>query len=180
MSDMVKNVQIGAERTIEIIKGLKTFSRLENEEKTRIDLHKDLDIALLLLESRHKNIVPIDKDYDDNIVEIDGYQGQLGQAFLNMIGNALDALEGVKDPKIITKTQRSKDKVEVSIKDNGIGIDEDVMEKIFDPFFTTKGIGIGTGLGLSITYGIVEKHDGSIGVNSKPGEGAEFVIELPS
>lgn len=179
VGDMVGNVQIGAERTIEIIKGLKTFSKSETENKTRVNLHKDMDIALLLLESRHKNIVTIEKKYDEDVPEIDGYQGQLGQAFLNIIGNALDALEGVKNPKVTIKTKRRRSRIDVSIKDNGAGIESDIAAKIFDPFFTTKGIGTGTGLGLSITYGIVEKHNGTIRMNSRPGSGAEFIIQLP-
>lgn len=178
---MIKNVQVGAERTTEIVKGLRTFSKSETDERTMVDVHQDIEISLLLLESKHKNRITIDKKYAENIPEIEGYQGQLGQAFMNLIGNAIDALDekGGKNPKITIRTKKKKNSVEISIKDNGPGIDEEVIDKIFDPFFTTKGIGTGTGLGLSITYGIVEKHQGTIQVNTQSGKSTEFVIDLP-
>lgn len=178
--EMIKNVQIGAERTTEIVKGLRTFSRGESEEKALVDIHEDIDVALLLLESRHKNHVIIEKKFADNAHQIEGYQGQLGQVFLNLIGNAIDAVEGKGDKaKVTIRTRFKKHEVEVVVKDNGYGIESDILDRIFDPFFTTKGIGTGTGLGLSITYGIIEKHNGNIQVKSTPGKGAEFIITLP-
>lgn len=178
--DMIKNVQIGAERTTEIVKGLKTFSRSEDEIKSSIDVHEDIDVALLLLEGQYKNIINVEKKFAEKVPTIEGYQGQLGQAFLNLIGNAIDAVqEKGEKAKITIRTKLKKGFVEISIKDNGMGISPEVLDKIFDPFFTTKGIGIGTGLGLSITYGIIEKHGGNIQVHSEPGKGAEFIVLLP-
>ncbi len=178
---MINNVKIGAERTTGIVKGLRTFSRTNQEEKSMVNLHKDLDLALLLLKSKYKDNITIIKDYDDRIPKIAGYEGELNQAFVNLINNAIDAInETEKDGTIILKTQLFTNKeILISIKDTGIGISDENAEKIFDPFFTTKKIGVGTGLGLSITYGIIEKHSGTITVDSEKDMGTEFRISLP-
>ncbi|WP_420316163.1 YfiR/HmsC family protein [Ekhidna sp.] len=177
---MMKNIQIGAERTAEIVKGLRTFSRFDSEKISKVNVHKDIEVALLLLQSRYKDIVKVEKKLMNNIPEIEGYKGELSQAFLNIIGNALDALETTQAKGIIViKTAKVKNGVKITIKDNGEGIEEEKLEKIFDPFFTTKKVGSGTGLGLSITYGIVEKHEGTIDVKSTRGKGTEFTIILP-
>ena len=113
-------------------------------------------------------------------MEIDGYKGQLSQAFLNIISNSIDAVAPKgKDGKIDIETSFDGKRAEVKISDNGIGMSESDMQKIFDPFFTTKKVGAGTGLGLSITYGIIERHGGTIAVNSHLNEGTEFIIKLP-
>lgn len=180
IGEMIKNVQIGAERTTEIVKGLRTFSRSEEETKSKIDIHQDLDVALLLLQSKYKDSIKLEKSYDKSIPLINGFKGQLGQAFLNIIGNAIDAVKlRDVDPMIQIKTKLVKDTIIVIIRDNGIGMSKEIQEKIFDPFFTTKGVGAGTGLGLSITYGIIEKHGGHIEVSSAENAGAEFKITLP-
>jgi signal transduction histidine kinase len=178
--EVVKNVKIGAERTTTIVKGLRSFSRSESEEIGKIDIHQDIEVALLLLQNRHRDKIEIEKDFNLKIPEIDGYSGQMGQVFLNIIGNAIDAFEENQlNPMIKIRTELNKKGVLISIKDNGSGIDEDVLDKIFDPFFTTKKVGLGTGLGLSITYGIIEKHKGDIKVKSKKNTGTEFIIRLP-
>lgn len=177
---MIKNVQIGAERTTEIVKGLRTFSRSEDEQKTKIDIHKDIEVALLLLHSQYKDVIKLETSFEENLPMVDGYQGQLGQAFLNIIGNAIDAVKARNiDPMIQIKTKFKEGSVKIMIRDNGTGMSKETQEKIFDPFFTTKGVGAGTGLGLSITYGIIEKHNGAIFVSSALGAGTEFVISLP-
>ncbi|WP_436515605.1 YfiR/HmsC family protein [Ekhidna sp. To15] len=180
IDQMITSIKVGAERTTEIVKGLRTFSRAETEKKTRIDIHADIDVALLLLNSRHKDAISINKKLSDQHMEVDGYKGQLSQAFLNIISNSIDAVAPKgKDGKIDIETSFDGKRAEVKITDNGVGMSEDEIQKIFDPFFTTKKIGAGTGLGLSITYGIVERHGGTIAVNSQINEGTEFIIKLP-
>lgn len=176
---MIKSIRVGAERTIDIVKGLRTFSRAQEESMSEMDLHDDIDVALLLLKNKIKHNVKIKKDLADKLPVMYGYSGQVGQAILNIVGNAIDAIASRDDPKILIRTTVIGDKVKLSIKDNGVGIKREDLDKIFDPFYTTKKIGEGTGLGLSITYGIIEKHNGSIKVESKSGVGTEFKIELP-
>lgn len=180
IATMISSIRIGAERTTEIVKGLRVFSRSEEEELTKVDVHQDIDVALLLLQSRHKDKISIKKKFLKKLPMIDGYQGQLGQAFMNIISNAIDAIETVeKEGEIIIETLLINDRLVVKIKDNGSGMSPEDLEKIFDPFFTRKEVGQGTGLGLSITYGIVEKHNGNIKVSSHLNEGTEFIIDLP-
>ncbi|SNT40056.1 His Kinase A (phospho-acceptor) domain-containing protein [Ekhidna lutea] len=180
IDQMITSIKVGAERTTEIVKGLRIFSRSETEKKTNIDIHNDLDVALLLLNSRHKDAVKINKHFADQIPEIQGFKGQLSQAFLNIISNSIDSVnQKGKGGEIDIFTSKNGASVEVKIKDNGVGMSEVDRQKIFDPFFTTKKVGAGTGLGLSITYGIIERHGGTIVVHSKLDEGAEFIIKLP-
>lgn len=179
IDSMVKNIRVGAERTIDIVKGLRTFSRAQEESMDVIDIHDDIDVALLLLKNKIKHNVTIEQDLAKKLPEMHGYPGQVGQAILNIISNALDASSSKEESKIHIQTKVSGEKVYITIKDNGTGIKPEDLDKIFDPFFTTKKIGEGTGLGLSITYGIIEKHNGSIDVKSTIGEGTEFKIELP-
>ncbi|MEO9872061.1 YfiR/HmsC family protein [Ekhidna sp.] len=180
IDQMINSIQVGAERTTEIVKGLRIFSRSETEKKTKIDIHNDIDVALLLLNSRHKDVIKIEKNFADEVLEVDGFKGQLSQAFLNIISNSIDSLNengGKGNINIVTDTNGKE--IEVKIVDNGVGMSKEEILKIFDPFYTTKKVGAGTGLGLSITYGIIERHGGTISVNSKPTEGAEFIIKLP-
>lgn len=180
IDQMISSIKVGAERTTEIVKGLRNFSRSETEKKTKIDIHGDLDVALLLLNSRLKDSIQINKKFADKVIEIDGFKGQLGQAFLNIINNSLDAIsEKGKDGVVNIETSMNGKEIEIKISDNGTGISDADKQKIFDPFFTTKKVGAGTGLGLSITYGIIERHGGTISVNSKVNEGTEFIIKLP-
>ncbi|MEP0987605.1 YfiR/HmsC family protein [Ekhidna sp.] len=180
IDQMISSIKVGAERTTEIVKGLRIFSRSETEKKTKIDIHGDIDVALLLLNSRHKDAVKINKHFTETNLEIDGFKGQLSQAFLNIINNSLDSVtQKGGDGEINIITSMNGESVEVKVKDNGVGMSEAEQQKIFDPFYTTKKVGAGTGLGLAITYGIVERHGGTITVNSEVNEGAEFTIKLP-
>ena len=173
---MIDSVKTGTERTTEIIKGLRTFSRLDEDVLKIADIHEGLDSTLILLRNKYKQRIEINKLYG-NIPEIECYPGQLNQVFMNILSNAIDAID---DKGIIAiSTSKSNKSIRISIKDSGRGISENIKSKIFDPFFTTKEVGQGTGLGLSICHSIIEKHRGSIEVKSEIGKGSEFVIALP-
>lgn len=180
VEELVADIQKGAVRTMEIVKGLRVFSRLDEEEQKPANVNENLDATLVLLRNKTKDKIAVRKFYDSSIEDITCYPGQLNQVFMNILSNAIQAIpEGRKDGEIMVYTENRAEEVIIRIKDNGSGIAEDVQKRIFEPFFTTKAVGVGTGLGLSIVYGIVEKHGGKIYVNSKVGEGTEFVIHLP-
>ncbi len=177
---LVSDIKKGAVRTIEIVKGLRVFSRLDEEEQKSANINENLDATLVLLKNKTKDNVEIKKLYDDTLGEIDCFPGQLNQVFMNILSNAIQAFpEDQKEKKIWIYTESLEKSVNIRIKDNGMGIPEDVKKRIFEPFFTTKPVGVGTGLGLSISYGIIEKHNGEIYVESEQGKGTEFVITLP-
>lgn len=174
---MMQDIKVGAERTAEIVRGLKNFSRVDDESIIIADVHEGLDSTLVILGSQLSNGVEVVKNYDKYLDPIQCYPGQLNQVFMNVLSNAIQAMCGQGLIEISTYTKENY--IVISIKDDGPGMSEEVRQKIFDPFYTTKDIGKGTGLGLSITYGIVEKHHGSVEVKSKEGQGAEFIITLP-
>lgn len=174
---MMKDVKVGAERTAEIVLGLKNFSRLDDASVVISDIHEGLNSTLVILGSQLKEGIEVVKNYDKDLEPIQCYPGLLNQVFMNILSNAVQAMNGTG--VITIKTVSEGENLSIAIKDDGPGIPEEVLQKVFDPFYTTKDIGKGTGLGLSITYGIVEKHNGSIHVQSKLGQGAEFIITLP-
>ncbi len=203
---MLDSMKVGAERICEIVRSLRNFSRLAEAEIKAVDIHEGLDSTLVILQNRlkaqalHPEIHVI-KKYG-NLPKVECYAGQLNQVFMNLLTNAIDAidehnqmrtsargadasltLEHIKaNPSVIhLQTEVVNDKeVEIRIADNGPGIPEQTRQRIFDPFFTTKPVGIGTGLGLSISYQIVvEKHGGKLHCFSQPGQGTEFVIQIP-
>ena len=180
---LMDDIRLGADRTSEIIKGLRSFSRLNEAEQKDANIHEGLDATLVLLRSKTKNEIDIIKDYDGSLPHINCNPGQLNQVFMNIITNAIEAIEmdervGKKEIKITT-LNKDEDNVEVRISDTGTGINEETRKNIFEPFFTTKDVGKGTGLGLAISFGIIEKHKGKIELKSEPDEGAEFIITLP-
>jgi signal transduction histidine kinase len=174
---LVKSIQIGAGRTAEIVRGLRNFSRLDNDEKMLAHIHHGLDSTLLILQNKTSGRIEIIKQYDLSLPLIECNPGQLNQVFMNLLVNAVEAIEG--QGTILVSTKNLDTVIEIEIKDSGAGMSEEVRSKIFEPFFTTKAIGKGTGLGLSISYGIIEKHDGTIAVESEPGKGTAFKIILP-
>lgn len=177
---MVKDVNYGVTRTIEIVKGLRVFSRLDEEEMKRANINENLDATLVLLRNKTKNRVKVSRFYDENMKEIDCYPGQLNQVFMNIINNAIQAIpEEREDGEISLYTEESADEISIRIKDNGVGIPEDVKSRIWEPFFTTKAVGVGTGLGMSISYSIIEKHHGKIELESEVGKGTEFILSIP-
>ncbi|MGB3653042.1 MAG: AAA family ATPase [Rivularia sp. (in: cyanobacteria)] len=183
---LLYSMKTGAERIREIVLSLRNFSRLDEAEIKPVDIHSGIDSTLLILQSKlAKNTkypeIKVIKQYSQ-LPKVNCYASELNQVFLNIIGNAIDALRDKQDKPIITISTSLKDNqnILISIADNGVGISQSVLNKIFDPFFTTKPVGSGTGLGLSTSYSIVvEKHRGKLSCNSKLGEGTEFLIELP-
>jgi len=166
----------GSERVREIIRNLRNFSRLDEAEVKEVDLHEGLDSTLMLLNNEIKNRITVHKEYGD-IPGVICHPGHINQVFMNLLLNAIQAIEGKGN--IWIRTRSLGDQVEIEIQDDGKGIPPDVVSKIFDPFFTTKPVGTGTGLGLSITYNIIKTHGGTITVESEVSRGTVFRIHLP-
>jgi signal transduction histidine kinase len=183
-------MSIGTTRIKDIVLSLRNFSRLNESEIKKVDLHEGLESTLLIIQNRlHQQLdfqeIKIIKNYGE-LPKIECYPGQLNQVFLNILSNAIDALrQAEKDqkllqPEIIISTHFIENQIKISIKDNGSGMSPETQSKIFDPFFTTKPVGQGTGLGLSICYQIiVDKHQGQLDCISELGRGTEFLITLP-
>ncbi|MEO5675687.1 MAG: ATP-binding protein [Chitinophagales bacterium] len=178
INSLIRGIEEGSRRTAEIVKGLRSFSRLNDEEMVKAEINEGIESTLLLLQNklRHQNIEVI-KSFGD-IPEINCFAGQLNQVFLNLLSNAIDAIG--HDGKVFITTEVKNDNIKISIRDTGPGMTPEIKQRIFDPFFTTKEVGKGTGLGLSITYGIIEKHRGKVEVRSEVGKGTEFIISLPA
>ncbi|GAA6616471.1 ATP-binding protein [Scytonema sp. NUACC26] len=177
----LSSMKIGAQRIREIVLSLRNFSRLDEAEMKEANIHEGIDNTLLILNHRIKQNIEIIKNYG-NLPFIECYPAQLNQVFMNILNNAIDALDEShsKHKKIAIETSILNNKqVKIAIKDNGNGIPSEIKNKLFDPFFTTKPVGKGTGLGLSICYTIIEKHKGSIEVVSDLGKGTEFILTLP-
>ncbi|MBW4420209.1 MAG: HAMP domain-containing protein [Myxacorys californica WJT36-NPBG1] len=191
-SKVLQSMEIGTQRIREIVLSLRNFSRLDEAEYKQADVHEGIDSTLLILQHRLKSkdnhpTIEVLKEYGE-LPKIECYPGQLNQVFMNLLANAIDALEDAAlkteqpaSPQITIRTTRlDAEWIRISIADTGSGIPESVKAKLFDPFFTTKSIGKGTGLGLSISYQIVnERHQGKLYCNSTLGQGTEFVIEVP-
>ncbi|MEG5042003.1 MULTISPECIES: ATP-binding protein [unclassified Microcoleus] len=184
---LLESMKIGSERIRQIVLSLRNFSRLDEAQMKLVDIHEGIDNTLLILSSRLKQGIEVVKNYGE-LPKIECYPAQLNQVFMNIIENAIDALEESGDnykkskiPQILIQTQKlDSSQIMVRISDNGPGISLAIQSKLFDPFFTTKAPGKGTGIGLAICYQIVEKHRGKIEVISSLGGGAEFAIALPA
>lgn len=182
----LSSMKMGADRIHEIVVSMRNFSRSDDGNMKSADIHEGIDSTLVILNHRLKQGIQVIKQYG-KLPAVECSPAQLNQVFMNVIGNAIDALEEVKkgdkgySPTIWISTEVAADDntVTVKIRDNGPGIAPGCAQHIFDPFFTTKSIGKGTGLGLAISYQIVAKHHGKIEVNSPIGQGTEFVITLP-
>jgi signal transduction histidine kinase len=177
LRSMIADCVEGAERIRDVVKNLRLFSRLDDGEFKRIDLHESFDSTIRLLSEYYgAGRIKLVRDYGD-LPRVNCYAGQLTQVWTNLLVNAAQAIKGDGEVKITTRVEAES--VVIQISDNGCGIEPDHMRKIFDPFFTTKPVGEGTGLGLSISYGIIEKHRGTIRVESIPGMGTTFLISIP-
>jgi two-component system NtrC family sensor kinase len=177
LKSIVSDCHQGAERIRDIVQNLRLFSRLDEAEFKKVDLHDGIESTIRLLSRYYASgRITLERDYAD-LPPVDCYAGQLNQVWMNLLVNAAQAISG--QGKVRVTTRREKDMAVVSISDTGGGIGPEDLKKIFDPFFTTKPVGEGTGLGLSITYGIVERHDGTITVASHSGEGTTFTVTIP-
>ncbi|MEG4113098.1 MULTISPECIES: PAS domain S-box protein [unclassified Microcoleus] len=193
---LLSSMKVGADRIQQIVASLRTFSRMDEAEKKAVNIHDGIDSTLMILQHRlkakhnHPEIQVI-KEYAQ-LPLVECYAGQLNQVFMNILSNALDALEE-RDQRRSAEEMRQQPshirirteispagKVIIRISDNGPGIPETVGTRLFDPFFTTKPVGKGTGMGLSISYQIVtDRHNGSLKCTSSPGQGTELTIEIP-
>lgn len=178
---LISSCEDGARRTRDIVLGLRNFSRLEESKLKEVDIHESIDNTLNLLAGEIKNRVQVVKSYA-KLPLVTCYASQINQVFMNILSNAVQAIDGNGNIWITTKLFSKPDGtefVQISFQDSGKGMTSQVMEKIFDPFFSTKGVGQGTGLGLSISYGIIQSHGGEIQVKSQVGIGTEFVVQIP-
>lgn len=176
MEDLTRSCVEGANRTKEIVLGLRTFSRMDESDFKSADLHEGLRSTLKLLASELKGRITVEEDFGP-LPLVDCSLSQLNQVFMNLLSNAAHAIEGRGVIRI--RTRHLGDEVKVEIEDSGSGMTPETLEKVFDPFFTTKKVGQGTGLGLSIAYGLIQKHHGRISVKSEIGKGTCFSIFLP-
>ncbi len=187
---LLDSMKVGTERIYKIVLSLRNFSRLDEAEFKKVDVHDGIDSTLMILgnqlkaTSAHSEIQVI-KEYGD-IPNVECYPSQLNQVFMNILANAIDAFK-VKtnnlehnSNKIIISTHKADNFVKIIFADNGCGIPPEIHSKVFDPFFTTKEVGEGTGLGLSISYEIItDKHGGKLSFDSTPMKGTKFLIEIP-
>ncbi len=178
VGDMIGVIQRGAQRTKDIVRALHNYSRTDDERMVSFDLNRGIDDSLELLRHVLKQHIRVERDYGD-VGRICGHAGQLNQVFMNLLTNAAQALSGCEGARIRIETRRDGDRVAIAIADNGAGIAPEVLPRIFDPFFTTKDVGEGTGLGLSIVHGLVERHGGTVEVDSTLGDGTTFTVRLP-
>ncbi len=172
---MSSHINSGATQAATIVKGLRTFSRMDKEKIEQHNIHSTIDNVLLMLHNSYKYDITIHKDYED-IPMIECAPGQINQVFMNLVNNAIQAIE--KKGNIWIKSELNNDRVIVTIKDDGPGIPTTMQSRIFEPFFSTKEPGQGTGLGLSISLGIIQDHDGSIDFESDK-KGTTFIVSLP-
>ncbi|MBW4515871.1 MAG: HAMP domain-containing protein [Timaviella obliquedivisa GSE-PSE-MK23-08B] len=200
LPNLISSMQVGTERTRQIVLSLRNFSRLDEAEMKPVDIHEGIESTLLILNSRLSQGMHLIKKYGA-LPFVECYPAQLNQVFMNLIVNAIDALEGGRMENVVSRTdnlqasrsnfqvadpiiticteQVDQHHVSIQVCDNGSGISPEIQAKLFDPFFTTKPIGKGTGLGLSICYQIIEKHQGEIQVTSEAGQGTKFTVLLP-
>lgn len=179
LPDLLKSCHEGTERTKNIILNLKDFSRMEESAITNVDLPKEIDSTLNILNNKFKHNITVHKDYHEDVPKIEAYGGQLNQVFMNILDNAAFAVSEKEHGEVWITISKDNKNAYIEIKDNGKGMNEETKNKIFNPFFTTKPVGQGTGLGLSISYKVIKNHNGSIRVDSKVGEGTKFTITLP-
>ena len=196
LTKILQSMRMGSDRIRDIVLSLRNFSRLDELDFKPVDIHEGIDNTLMILQYRLKATakrpeIEIVKEYGD-LPLVECCAGQLNQVFMNLLANAIDALEERNQGRSlqeiennpnrisIATTKTTSDSVQITIADNGAGIPEEVRSRLFDPFFTTKIVGKGTGLGLSISYKVVtEKHGGKLSFDSVLGKGTSFAIELP-
>jgi signal transduction histidine kinase len=176
LAGLLKTNADTCQRISVIVKNLKNFARLDEAEWKNADLREGMDSTLLLVHHLYKGRIEIVREYDD-VPPVQCHPGQINQVFMNLLVNAIQAIDGPGTIRIHIGTQG--DCVKVDVQDTGVGIAEEHLQKIFDPGFTTKGVGVGTGLGLSICHQIINAHHGTIQVVSNKGAGSTFTVLLP-
>ena len=177
-SSIIADCQDGARRIRDIVLNLRTFSRLDEAEIKKIDIHAGMDATIRLLSQYYNsNHIILTRDYGD-LPLVDCLAGQINQVWMNLLTNAAQAI-GPGQGEVRIETRVENGNLAVRISDNGTGINAEDLMRVFDPFFTTKPVGEGTGLGLSISYGIIERHGGNISVESTPGKGTTFTTLIP-
>jgi len=183
LGTLLKGMEDGASRTVEIVKGLKIFSRVDEADLNLANINEGIESTLIILNYQMGNSIDLVKDLG-NIPSIECYAGKINQVFMNILTNSIYALlkekhENSKPTIWVKSWLTDPEHIAISLRDNGPGMKPEVRAKIFEPFFTTKQVGDGTGLGLSIVFKIIEVHQGSIQVNTEVGQGTEFLITLP-
>ncbi|HEX2639768.1 MAG TPA: ATP-binding protein, partial [Pyrinomonadaceae bacterium] len=177
VTELVADCQEGAERVKDVVQNLRLFSRLDEAEPKKTNIHEGLDSTIRLL-SRYfsREHIVLERDYGE-VPEIDAFPGQLNQLWMNLLANAAQAINE-KGGQVGIRTYLDEGSVVVEVTDNGEGIAPEHVNRIFDPFFTTKPVGEGTGLGLSISFGIVQRHGGTIDVRSDKTNGTAFTVRI--
>ncbi|HTP89906.1 MAG TPA: response regulator [Terriglobales bacterium] len=176
MQTRVEEAEAGALRVKDLVAKLRTFSRLDEGTVKTVDIHESIESVLLFLRHKLDGRIDIRRNYGDAGM-LTCYAGELNQVLMNVIANAIDAIEG--RGSITLTTGRQNGQFFLSVRDTGKGIPAEIGNRVFDPFFTTKAVGEGTGLGLAISYGIVKAHKGSMEFSSTVGQGTEFVVRIP-
>ena len=177
ITSLLLGIEEGASRTAEIVQGLRDFSRLDENMPKAFDIHGSLDDTLSILRNRYEGRILIEKKYAADLPAITGLVGKINQVLLHILQNAIEAISG--EGTISIETLRTGNRICISIRDNGKGMEPVVLRKAFDPFFTTKDVGQGKGLGLAICHGIVRQHKGDIELRSEPGKGTVAEVFLP-
>ncbi|MBD1866528.1 HAMP domain-containing protein [Cyanobacteria bacterium FACHB-471] len=193
---ILDSMKMGTDRICQIVLSLRNFSRMDESDFKAVDIHEGIDSTLLIMQHRLKErpnrpAIQVIRDYG-SLPLVECYPGQLNQALMNILANAIDALEEVNVKRTFEEIKENPNQINIQtstidsewikilISDNGIGLHKSVRNRIFDPFFTTKSVGKGTGMGMSITYQIItEKHSGKLNCFSIPGKRTEFIIQIP-
>lgn len=179
LDNIIADLSEGTERIRQIIRNLRSFSRLDEAELKEASISEGIESTLKILSQYYgRDKIPVETDFCQ-MPPVLCYPGKLNQVWMNLLGNAAEALSNVKSPLVRIRTRLEADSVLVSIEDNGPGINSSDQSKIFEPFYTTKPVGQGTGLGLSISHSIVERHGGLIWFESAPGKGTTFTVKIP-
>ena len=188
IDELLEGVEDGAQRTAEIVRGLRIFSRMDGNQEIKANINELLSSTLIILRSNLKHVVDVDVDLSENLPAINCQPGKLNQVFMNIITNAAhattdtDLKRSERSVKVSTRvvTTDNIDVIQVEISDNGVGMSKETQDQIFIPFFTTKDVGKGTGLGLSIVQGILEDHNAKVEISSVMGEGTVFILSFPT
>lgn len=172
----LNDMHLGAERVRDLVSKLRTFSRLDEGKFKTVDIHESIDLVLLFVQHKTEGRIEVKRHYGPD-GQLSCFAGELNQVLMNLISNAIDAIQGKGE--ITISTRQEDGSFVIVIRDSGQGIPEHIRSRIFEPFFTTKPIGVGTGLGLAISYGVINAHRGSIDFTTEMGEGTEFVVKIP-